>query len=284
MFGIKKRELSVATTLMGPAFAATFLALAGWWHPTMAIAADAAAAPATGWSGSVGIAVAYAPSYAGSPNERAFVAPPISVSYRDSVLGTFALGLEGLSWTFLDDKSVRLGVLVGFDSGRESRTRGPDLFRFGDDRLSGMGDVEASAEAGVMAGYGPITLIARKAIGDRGHAGFIADLSFDWACPLSDKIGLSAGVGTRWADQKYQQAYFGVTQAQAAASRFQSYTPEEGFVNGNVNIGLAYRFAAAWSAHVRINYEHLIEQSKASPLAEKPNSVTGYVGLSRHFE
>jgi MipA family protein len=252
--------------------------------PGMVVAADKSDDTASGWSGSVGVGAAYAPTYAGSPNERTFAVPPISVSYRDSVLGTFALDLEGLSWTFLDDTSVRLGVLVGFDSGRESRTRGSDLFKFGDDRLSGMGDVESSAEAGVMAGYGPITLIARKAIGDRGHAGFIADLSFDWSFDLSDKFGIAAGVGTRWADQKYQQAYFGVTQAQATASRFQSYTPEEGFVHGNVNIGLEYRFSAAWSAQARVNFEHLIEQSRASPLAEKPNSVTGFVGLSRHFE
>jgi MipA family protein len=284
MFGIKMRQPSAMAMSTGPAFVAAALAVAGWSHPKMAIAGDDETAPTNGWSGSVGVGAAYAPTYAGSPNERTSAVPPISVSYRDSVLGTFALDLRGLSWTFLDDKSVRLGVLVGFDPGRDSKTRGSDLFSFGDDRLSGMGDVEASAEAGVMAGYGPITLIARKAIGDRGHAGFIADLSFDWSFDLSDKIGIAVGIGTRWADQKYQQAYFGVTQAQTTASRFHRYTPEEGFVSGNVNIGLEYRFTATWRAQVGLNHEHLIEQSRASPLAEEPNSVTAFVGLSRHFE
>lgn len=58
---------------------------------------------------------------------------------------------------------------------------------------------------------------------------------------LSDKLDLSFGIGTQWADQKYMQTYFGVTSLQADASRFEKFTGHEGFVSGSVQIGLEYR-------------------------------------------
>lgn len=237
-----------------------------------------------GWSGSVGLGVVHQPTYVGSPNERTAPVPLLSVTYHHPIHGTIALDPSGLSWTSPEQAGFRVSVLLGVDAGREARGSGSDPFGTGDDRLRGMGDIESTAEGGVSIGYGPVTLTARKAIGDRGHAGLVADLSFAWSLDISEKLGLSLGAGTRWADQKYQQAYFGVTRAQAAASRFSSFTPVEGFVQGNANIGLEYRFTDAWRAQLGVILEQIIDETRASPLAEEPDSATAFLILTRHFK
>ena len=261
-----------------------FAVIATCAGPRMVSAAGSDNDAPSGWSGSVGLGVVRQPTYVGSPNEGTTPVPLLSVSYHHPIHGTVAFDQRGLSWTSPEQAGFRVGVLVGFDAGREARGRGSDPFGTGDDRLRGMGDIESTAEGGVSIGFGPVTLTARKAIGDRGHAGLVADMSFDWSLDLSEKIGLSLGAGTRWADKKYQQAYFGVTPAQAAASRFSRFTPEKGFVQGNVNIGLEYRFTDAWRAQLGANYERLIEETRASPLAEEPNSITAFLGVTRYFE
>ncbi len=238
----------------------------------------------SGWAGSVGLGVGRQPTYVGSPNERTTPVPLLSVRYHHPIHGTIAFNPRGLSWTSPEQASFRVGVIVGFDLGREARGVGADPFVTGDDGLRGMGDIESTAEGGVLIGYRLVTLSVRKAIGDRGHAGLVADMSFDWSRDLSEKIGLSLGAGTRWADQKYQQAYFGVTPAQAAASRFSRFTPAEGFVQCNVNIGLEYRLTEAWSAQLGATYAQLIEEARSSPLAEEPNGITAFLGLTRRFE
>jgi outer membrane scaffolding protein for murein synthesis (MipA/OmpV family) len=238
----------------------------------------------SGWTGSVGLGVGRQPTYVGSPNERTTPVPLLSMRYHHPIHGTLAFDPRGLSWTSPERAGLRVGVHVGFDLGREARGVGSDPFVTGDAGLRGMGDIESTAEGGVLIGFGPVTLSARKAIGDRGHAGLVADLSFDWSLDLSEKMVLTLGAGTRWADQKYQQAYFGVTPAQAADSRFSSFTPAEGFVQGHVDIGLEYRFTEAWSAQLGATYSSLTEETRSSPLAEEPNALTAFLGLARRFE
>ncbi len=250
----------------------------------VAVAAEAAPNKASGWSGLVGVGAAYQPTYPGSPNQRATPVPMLSVEYRDPVIGTFALDERGLSWTFLDDDAFRAGILLGGDTGRKDHRKSGDLFSTGDDRLQGMGDLDATAEAGAILGYGPVTLIARKAIGDDGHGGLVADLEIGQSIDLSDRLELSFGVGARWADKKYMQSWFGVTNAQAASSRFSAYTPEEGFVHVGALVGLDYRFASAWHAQMNVSRINLIGDAKESPLAEEASSATVFVGIARHFE
>jgi outer membrane protein len=226
---------------------AVFVICAG---PQVVSAADDGSDTTSGWSGSVGLGVVHQPTYAGSPNERTAAVPLLSVNYHHPIHGTISLDPSGLTWTSPERAGFRVGVLVGVDAGREARGRGSDPF----------------------------------GIGDRGHAGLVADLSFARSLDLSEKFGLSLGASTRWADQKYQQAYFGVTPTQAAASRFSSFTPVEGFVQANVNIGLEYRYTDAWRAQLGVTLEQIVEEARASPLAEEPNSTTAFLVLARHFK
>jgi outer membrane scaffolding protein for murein synthesis (MipA/OmpV family) len=57
----------------------------------MASAADVNHDTARRWSGSVGLSAVHQPTYFGSPNNRTAPLPLLSVSYRDPILGTFAL-------------------------------------------------------------------------------------------------------------------------------------------------------------------------------------------------
>ncbi len=251
---------------------------------SVAMAGEAAAEKQTGWRGLVGAGAVYQPSYPGSPNLRATPVPMLSVEYFNPDIGTFALDERGLSWVFIDDKSFQVGVLLGADAGREDHRESGDLFSTGDDRLAGMGDLDVTMEAGVLLGYGPMKLIARKAVGDDGHQGIVADLEIGHAFELSDRFELSFGIGARWADQKYMQSWFGVTNAQAAASRFGAYTPEKGFVHAGAQVGLGYRISSSWHAQVGLTGVKLLGEADKSPLAEKSQSTMVFVGIARRFE
>ena len=59
-----------------------------------------------------------------------------------------------------------------------------------------------------------------------------ADLIAEFPWSLSDRLNLHFAVGATWADSDYMQAYFGVTPAQATATKFSVYTPKSGLRKG----------------------------------------------------
>lgn len=240
-------------------------------------------APPLGLSGSVSLGVATMPRYEGSPNRRTIAAPDLSLSYRTADWGHVDLDHTGLGWTFFEQDALRAGLLLSADPGRKDRNvsgLGPAA---GDDRLRGMGDVRASAEAGVTAGYGPVGLTYRKSLGQRGHRGAQVDLGVSWPVPLSDALALSLNAGASWADQRYLQAYFGVTPEQSAASGYAVYTPKAGLHKVDLGIGAEYQLQPDLKLKALAGVSALGGDAKNSPIVSKKTGATGYVGLAWLF-
>jgi outer membrane protein len=237
-----------------------------------------------GWSGNLGIGVVSHATYEGSPNKRTNVLPLLSITYLDKYVGAFSLDQRGLSWGFFDKNDFRMSVLVSEDIGRESKKRKiASIFTLGDDRLKGMGDIQSTTEAGLAVGYGSFNLTARKAIGNRGHGGSLVDLGLLLPIPVSDKLGVSVGISTTWASKEYMQAYFGVTQKQAAASRFKKFTPEAGCKSTDLSLGMEYAFNESMKFQATLNRSSLVGEAKKSPIAEKKSSLTVMSGVSYTF-
>jgi MipA family protein len=244
--------------------------------------ADEAAQP-TGWSGNLGIGAVDAATYIGSPNRRTAGVPFIELAYTTESVGSFHLGRQGATWMLPEMAGFKLGVQVAADQGRyESKHDG--FLPYGDERLEGMGDVKSSAEAGVMLGYGPVSLSVRQSLGSKGHDGLVADVGIEHGMRLSERLAVSVGVSARWANEDYMQSYFGVTDAQAAASRFDAYTAGKGLNSAQASVMAEYRVTGNWYAMAGVNYSQLIGDAKDSPISEKNGSATAFMAISWKFD
>jgi MipA family protein len=239
--------------------------------------------PPYGFSGSVGLNAVNLPTYEGSPNRRTLAGPDLTLSYRTRDWGTLELGQRGLAWQALEVGAFRFSLLAGADPGR--KTRDPKAFdpTPGDKRLAGMGNIRASAEAGFGLGFGPLNLIARQSLGDRGHDGAQAELSVGVPIPVTQSLNLRAGAGVTWADADYMQTYFGVTPAQAAATRFRAYTPSGGLRKAELSLGAEYSLSAQWKLQANIAATKLYGDAARSPLVARESSVSASLGVVYGF-
>ncbi len=240
-------------------------------------------ATATGWSGSLGIGTVSAATYLGSPNRRTIGVPFVELAYTSESMGRFQLGQQGAAWIFPEVAGFTVGVQLAGDPGRYERKH-DDLIPYGDARLEGMSDVKSSAEAGVLVGYGPVSLSVRQSLGSKGHEGLVADVGVEHGVQINDRLAMSVGVGARWADDDYMKSFFGVTEAQAQASRFDAYTAGKGINSAEASAMAEYRVKGAWYMMARVNYSQLLGDAKDSPISEENGSATGFLGVTRKFD
>lgn len=247
--------------------AATFLALSPF-----AQAQSLAQEPAYGLSGRIGFGVATMPTYEGSPNSRTLAGPELALSYRSRDWGTVEFGQRGLIWNAVEADRFRFALVAQFDPGRKDKDTSTLNPTPGDKRLAGMGNVQASTEVGVGIGYGPVMLVARQSLSDRGPKGTQADLSVDMPWSLSDRFALRFGLGATWANRDYMQTYFGVTAAQAQATSFSVYTPKSGLRKVEVSVGAEYTVAPKWKLQANLAISHLGDVAAKSPLVGRLGS------------
>ena len=265
-------------TAMPAALAATFLALS-----PLAQAQSVSQEPAYGFSGRIGLGVATVPTYEGSPNRRTLAGPDLTLSYRSHEWGTVEFGQRGLFWNAVEAGRFRFALVAQFDPGRKDKDTSAVNPTPGDKRLAGMGNVKASTEAGVGVGYGPVMLVARQSLSERGSKGTQADLTVEIPWSLSDRLALRFGLGATWANRDYMQTYFGVTAAQAQATSFAVYTPKAGCRKVDASVGAEYAMAPRWKLQGNVGFSRLGGDAAASPLVGRRNGASAALAVAYVF-
>jgi outer membrane scaffolding protein for murein synthesis (MipA/OmpV family) len=190
----------------------------------------------------VGFAPIYAPVWQGSRQIALSIFPDVRVNYRDRLFFSVP---DGLGWNAVNKGGWKIGPVFKFRFGRDEESGGSPLqISGGSDALLGMGDIGFAGEPGAFVQYGfagrkaRVRAELRHGIG--GHAGLVADTSIGW----SDSVGdagqsnfwiLGAAVRATFAGQDYTNTYFGVTDAQAAATGLQPFRTGDGLVSSGVN-------------------------------------------------
>jgi outer membrane protein len=236
----------------------------------------------------LGGALAYIPEYAGSSDYDLRLLP--FIGFED--IAGFELSGLALSYPLLDigtgqgpgQWSLKAGPRAGFDFGRDS-----------DDSptLTGFEDIGASLLAGgfMRATYGPIGLridAGQDVIG--GHEGFNADFSLGTFVPerlLAKNLSIAPSVTLSWADGRYNQAIYGVTPQQAAASGLSQYDLGGGFHRASANLLGWYRFDDRWQVNMIVSYREYLGDYRDSPILRAPDGATSdvftLIGVSRSF-
>ncbi len=277
---VRHSETTVTSvTAVQAVIAATFLALC-----PLVKAQSVSQEPAYGLSGRIGLGLATAvPTYEGSPNRRTLAVPDLTFNYRSRDWGTVELGPRGLIWNAVESGRFRFALVAQFDPGRKDKDTSKLNPTPGDKRLAGMGNVQSSTEAGVGIGYGPVMVVARQSLGERGPKGAQVDLTVEIPWSLSDRFNLRFALGATWADRDYMQAYFGVTAAQAQATSFSAYTLKSGCRKVDASVGGEYAIGSNWKLQANLAFSQLGAEAAASPLVGRRNSASAALAVGYAF-
>lgn len=227
------------------------------------------APPEPEWKVSLGGGVSDAPRYEGSANSRLRFMPLLEASY-----GHFFISpLRGAGYNFSDDRDLEYGLRLAPGHAR---------WQNADPRLSGMGDIGYSIEPGAFLNvrFAPWYISSGLSTGVHGTH---AELGGGVGLPPSAADRLRLGVSMNWGNAQYNQTYFGVTTAQAAASGnvLTPYNAGAGAKDYALTANWAHSFSKEWFSSAGVSHKRLVGSAQYSPLtvhrtANSFNFLVGY--------
>jgi outer membrane protein len=251
------------------ALSLSLMALAGF-----CLATDARAQKPPQDGGRVGLAAIGSYEYVGSDETRNAWLPVFDYEWAN---GWFA-GVNGVGHQWTSGDSLKYGVKLGYDSGREeSRSTA----------LKGLGNVDASAEVGGFVQYALGKGFAAKTgvrVGSGvDNKGALWDVGVDYGTALGANWRLGAGLSATYANSDYLQSYFGVTAKQALASGYRVYTPSAGLRDVAVKVSLTYMVTPTVALTGVVSNSTLMGDAKDAPMVRKTSATTGLLALTYAF-
>lgn len=197
---------------------------------------------------------------------------PLPVETPDEGAGIGLLGLFGA-----DNDVFDFGPAVQFVNKRDP-----------DDVGAAVEEVDTSVELGAFAHvyvtpWLRLRVEGRKAVS--GHDGWNGDIAADFVV-RSDTTVFTIGPRARIADDRYHQAYFGVTPAAALATGLPVYDPGGGVHAVGAMAGVTHQFSPSWGIYAYAGYDRLINDAADSPLVRTFGSrdqFSGGIGIAYTF-
>ncbi|WP_185962109.1 MipA/OmpV family protein [Palleronia caenipelagi] len=206
---------------------------------------------------SAGLGMNYSPKYYGSDD------------YEVGPSGTFRLeyaNVGPLRFGSLDPNSqpegFRLRASFAYIGERDSDD---------EDELEGLDDVDATYELGMGVAYQSYNFDAYADLryGFAGHEGFVGELGADFKMHPNDRLTLLAGPRFLIGDDDFADAYFSVSDDEAARSQFDAYDADGGLVTAGVEFGAEYLINDNWSLEGAISYDKFVGDADDSPIVEE---------------
>ncbi|KLD69893.1 MipA/OmpV family protein [Xanthomonas pisi] len=220
----------------------------------------------------VGAAAVAAPRYAGA--ERARVqANPVLVVQRGML---FFDAARGAGLQFQSDSGFYASQSVYYDLGRLQRDND---WRPGSRVLAGMGDVPGSVTARTLlmqqiTPYVNVNAEAEFALKDAARRNrYRAGVEFTLLHSASDTVTLDLDVHA--GDRRFNQAYFGVTDAQSARSGLQRFNAGSGVYAAAVGSSWTHSLGDHWATTVGVTGTRYADNADDSPLVVRRSFVSG---------
>lgn len=245
----------------------------------------------------LGAAAGARPDYLGSDDYELNALPVLRYSWSGEMAAAPTSGYKS-SLGLID---VRAGFPDGIDVGiariatptRAFTLRVGGGYRFGRDAddnsaLRGMGDVDGQGIARLTLaseptnprGFGTSYGLKYEADVTDQTNGETLTLFAAHATPLSDRLTLTLSGDLRWADEDEMQAYFGVSQAQAARSGHARYDAGAGLSDAGLAARLDWSFADHWVLSGKLGYTRLLGDAADSPLVDGEGSANQFTLFS----
>ncbi len=224
------------------------------------------------WDVSVGVGSLTKPEYLGSEDYETIAVPLVDVRWRERL---HLSSRDGLEYDALTGENYKLGAGIGYDLGRED-----------EGRLSGMGDIDPTAEARVYGEYGmgPLWLEgeARQDIIE-GHEGWTAKTGIEYRQRSGENLYVAMGPSVTYGGENYMKSYFGVTGRQAANSGLSRFDAEGGVRDVGFDASANYKLNDKWFVQGYGGYKVLMGDADDSPVSETDNQFSGGVGVGYKF-
>ena len=187
-------------------------------------------------------------------------------------------------------------------------------YRFGRDeddaaRLRGLGDIDNGLVAGGFVSYdviatpdtrlGVAVAVSGQVTGDDfGRSGFGApnfrvandygvetDLSLSLDQTVSERLRLTARLGTTYASDDYMATFFGVSAAQAANSvaGLNAFDADGGIKDVYMNVGTTYNVTENFELRASLGYQRLLGDAADSPITMDADQFSGSLGAAYRF-
>lgn len=223
----------------------------------------------------LGGGIAVGPRYSGSDENQ--VAPVLGIDYA-MANGFYASTLRGLGYGHSIDK-LTLNAAIGARGERKEKDTQKFGGSSGSPKLRGMGDIKASATAMFSASYAltdaievstrlelPISHRENGKTLNLGASGVLYNQG-------RDTVTLSGGVN--FGDAKYNQTYYGVSEAQSDRSGYRVYKPKSGLYEAEIGISWQRKLDKNWAVTTMVGASTLLGDAKNSPIVFRKTSPTG---------
>jgi outer membrane scaffolding protein for murein synthesis (MipA/OmpV family) len=218
------------------------------------------------WQTELGLGAQFNPIYDGAGRYETEPGPVIDIRYKDIA---FASTGEGIGANLFSFRHVRFGAAISYDLGRSPHVDG--------ESLSGLGTIHPAPEIKIFADYTlakwlpiDIRVDARKQLGATN--GYIGDVGAYMPLPGSSaKFAWFAGPTVTVADNRYMNGYFGISNHQAAQTRYPRYKASGGFKSAGLGISAVYFV----NPHVIISLNGAFDRLLGSA-ADSPINQTKY--------
>jgi outer membrane protein len=194
---------------------------------------------------------------------------------------TYEAGDEGWGFGLLGrEASFNIGPAVQFQGKRREEDVG-----------AAVGNVGFTVEAGAFVEAYLSDSFRIRAEGRRGingHEGLVGDVGFDLIARGGDTTVFGIGPRIRLADDKYMNAYFGVSPAAAVRTGLAAFTPDSGVYAAGGAASVRHHFGSdgKWGVHGFARYDRLVRDAADSPIVRgfgSRNQFSGGLGLSYTF-
>jgi outer membrane scaffolding protein for murein synthesis (MipA/OmpV family) len=233
--------------------------LFGDWQNSPGIVLRPLGGPTPDWMFTVGTGVMAQPAYEGSNSIRLNVAPDFDVRYKDIAYASIG---EGIGVNLWRGTTYRAGVGLTYDMGRMHSAA---------TRLSGTGNIDPAPVAKVFVQYTflPIVLSADLKQALTSYQGLVGEISAYMPVVANEKLQVFVGPQISFADSRYMQAYFGVTQNHAAPqSRYGVYKASAGPKDAKFGVSAFYHFNDHWFVDGTFSIQRLLGSAAGSPLVQ----------------
>jgi outer membrane scaffolding protein for murein synthesis (MipA/OmpV family) len=230
------------------------------------------------WETRVGTGLTFEPRYDGSSRYHILAGPSLDIRYKD--LAFLSTG-EGLGVNFAQGQNWRASLAAVYDLGR----RGHD----DPQHLNGLGNINAAPEIKLAAEYvvsKDFPLVFRTAITRSigGSNGWLADLGAYMPLPgSSESFFWFAGPSVTFADSTYMNSWFGVNQAQAAASGYRQYDASAGLKSAGFGITMIWFVNKHWFVTADGALKRLLGSAAHSPIIQTKTNGVCDVSLNYQF-
>lgn len=229
---------------------------------------------------SLGLVAGAVSRYMGSADYRPQLLPLVVVQ-RGLFFADTTRGL-GLQWQ--SAQGLTLSGALNYDFGRDDRD---NASRPGADRLRGMGEVDGATVFDLTLSQALAPWLSLNAEGEWRLAGAQRGTRYRLGLEAiglhTERDTLALDLDAHAGDRRFNQTYFGVTDAQSSASGFAPARMDRGLYAYSAALNWLHTFDPHWSSVATLTTTHYTDQVRDSPLLQRATATTAQLALTYSF-